>query len=653
MAEPIPPPPPSGGDSHGDTLPPTCLPPRPPTVEAFPNQQTADPATTEADLQAGSPLIAKGPVTEKSEAHLGAATAPPTASSENAFNAAAEVRSQRLKSVTTTLFPDLTTDLQLLEEMRRRKRGTVLEAENQGTPDCGAHLPQDLLQQPLHEALATQGVSSKFDGVTTHCNSLIDGGLEKGKGTQADGKHSSLKSLPEERNSVEQQGRQNIEDRQHNHPLPQMAKHRHREEKKINGGHSPLSIRQQAHSRSHLRVDEQGFSEVKPRYWWRKERLYSEESNRLQEQWRSEQKRRALMSYAQGKYFNCFSTDHRVAQCRNNTKCWKCLNSGHKALSCPAWSHRYKQLEHKAYSTVHPPNQQLTSPHKQQAPPPQPHLDGQAHHLDGRSYLQAARGDPAPMAAYPGDPRGRPEWARCIIKATRDIKRRRDELIGATAVCWLNGNSDDNNPHHVIEMLQDKLHINHRDATVVKHYPEQYLVFFSDNRTCNRVIDRGSIHNRGRVFNFAPWTERRYAGESKLKFRVRLHIESLPVHAWKESVVAEIIGEQCAIHYVEEYSRRCDRTKTYDLWAWCADPTKVPKAVLLTITDPDSEPSNQHYDFLHDPAADYKGAYDYKLKIHLAVVEDLLFLHGGGRGAPPNRKPRREFLWSYGALDSG
>jgi hypothetical protein len=61
------------------------------------------------------------------------------------------------------------------------------------------------------------------------------------------------------------------------------------------------------------------------------------------------------------------------------------------------------------------------------------------------------------------------------------------------------------------------------------------------------------------------------------------------VHAWNEEVVAQVIGGQCAIHYVEEHSRRCDRTRTYDLWAWCLDPTKVPKGVFLTITDPDRE----------------------------------------------------------------
>jgi hypothetical protein len=141
----------------------------------------------------------------------------------------------------------------------------------------------------------------------------------------------------------------------------------------------------------------------------------------------------------------------------------------------------------------------------------------------------------------------------------------------------------------------------------------------------------------------------RHGEQAKLNFRVRLRIENLPVHAWSEEVVAQVIGDQCAIHYVGEYSRRCDRTRTYDLWAWCADPTKVSKRVLLTIVDPDSEQVNNRYEFLHDPPADHKGAFDYELKLHLEVVEDLLFLHGGGRDAPPNRKPRREFIWSYGA----
>ncbi|CAN6309920.1 unnamed protein product [Urochloa humidicola] len=54
----------------------------------------------------------------------------------------------------------------------------------------------------------------------------------------------------------------------------------------------------------------------------------------------------------------------------------------------------------------------------------------------------------------------------------------------------------------------------------------------------------------------------------------------------------------------------------------------------------------------HDPPRGFKGAFDYKLHIHLDVVEDLSFFGGRGGGDGHNRKPRREFLWTYGAPDS-
>jgi hypothetical protein len=36
---------------------------------------------------------------------------------------------------------------------------------------------------------------------------------------------------------------------------------------------------------------------------------------------------------------------------------------------------------------------------------------------------------------------------------------------------------------------------------VVKHFPEQYLVFFTDSRDLHRVLSRG-VRHRGRTFNF-------------------------------------------------------------------------------------------------------------------------------------------------------
>jgi hypothetical protein len=178
--------------------------------------------------------------------------------------------------------------------------------------------------------------------------------------------------------------------------------------------------------------------------------------------------------------------------------------------------------------------------------------------------------------------------AVCAISATGAIKRKRDEIIGKTAVCWLNGNSHDTGTHHVVEALEEQLHIDRHEFKVIKHYPEQYLIFFADSRALQRVLHQRDVRCRGRVFNFDQWTELRGSTECSLEFRVRLRIEGVPVHAWSEQVAAQVIAPHCAIHYVEGYSRRQDRTRTYDLWAWCSDPSKIAKRVLLSVTDPDT-----------------------------------------------------------------
>ncbi|CAN6222634.1 unnamed protein product [Urochloa humidicola] len=258
------------------------------------------------------------------------------------------------------------------------------------------------------------------------------------------------------------------------------------------------------------------------------------------------------------------------------------------------------------------------------------------------------------MATYPGDPRARPELAVCAISATGSIKRKRESIIGRTAVCLLSSNSRDSRPHHIVDALNEQLRISRHEVRVIKHYPEQYLVFFNDSRAYHRAVSyRHGVRNRGRTFNFEPWTERRNAVEKQLEFRVRLRIEGMPPHAWSEEVAAKVIGQHCAIHYVEGPSRRQDCTRTYDLWAWSANPSKIPKKVLLTITDPDREiVTDEDMELYHDPPRGFKGAFDYKLHIHLDVVEDLSFFAGKGGGDGHNRKPRREFLWNYGAPDS-
>jgi hypothetical protein len=79
------------------------------------------------------------------------------------------------------------------------------------------------------------------------------------------------------------------------------------------------------------------------------------------------------------------------------------------------------------------------------------------------------------------------------------------------------------------------------------------------------------------------------------------------------------------MHYLEETTRRCQRTRSFDLWAWCCDPCDIPTEVSLMVTKLDKE--HPH----HDESVDLKRGQVYILRNHLEVVEDLSFLQDRGR----------------------
>jgi hypothetical protein len=103
-------------------------------------------------------------------------------------------------------------------------------------------------------------------------------------------------------------------------------------------------------------------------------------------------------------------------------------------------------------------------------------------------------------------------------------------------------------------------------------------------------------------------------------------------------VASKALGKSCAIHYVQERTRRRERTRSFDLWAWCSNPCDIPKEVLLTVLEPDRElpPVNTPLALVgaqHDDPADLKVGHVYTLRNHIEVVEDLSFLRGrGSRG---------------------
>jgi hypothetical protein len=128
------------------------------------------------------------------------------------------------------------------------------------------------------------------------------------------------------------------------------------------------------------------------------------------------------------------------------------------------------------------------------------------------------------------------------VSATGSIRRRHDELIDKAAICWLNSNSHDMDLFHVGDALRSKLHLRHGEFQVVKHYPEQYLIIFSDTAIRQCILDMGVVPHGGREFHFDAWSERHYANNTSWEFRVKVCIEGIPVHCWAEDVAAKVKG---------------------------------------------------------------------------------------------------------------
>jgi hypothetical protein len=343
-----------------------------------------------------------------------------------------------------------------------------------------------------------------------------------------------------------------------------------------------------------------GWSMVQPKFWWRKS--YDSHGELPLKQHREMKGTRFLKKKLSGKCFSCLASGHYAFLCSAPVRCWQCLQAGHRARSCPrdisqGRSHSFRDLpvslKHStqrgsSFSSSHQQLKPFSGPlqkglelHPVQAPPT-------SSLLQRKSYLQAVQGGQTMDARYPGDPRARPARAVCAIIATGLIHRRRDELISKAVVCSFDGNSHEVDVLAAGDMLRDSF-LHHSQYQLVKHFPEQFFIIFADSRTKQWALDRRSVSYRGRVFHFGDWSEECYARKTCFEFRVKVRVEGIPVHYWGEVVAARALGRSCAIHYVQERSRRRDRTRSFDLWAWCSDLCDILKEVCLTVTVPDRE----------------------------------------------------------------
>ena len=74
-----------------------------------------------------------------------------------------------------------------------------------------------------------------------------------------------------------------------------------------------------------------------------------------------------------------------------------------------------------------------------------------------------------------------------------------------------------------------------------------------------------------------PWQRVTHGDICDLKYRVRLCLEGVPLHAWNESFAKRAVARACDLDYVEKSSLDRADTRALCVWAWTHNPSDIPK----------------------------------------------------------------------------
>uniref|UniRef100_A0ACD5ZZB7 Uncharacterized protein n=1 Tax=Avena sativa TaxID=4498 RepID=A0ACD5ZZB7_AVESA len=130
----------------------------------------------------------------------------------------------------------------------------------------------------------------------------------------------------------------------------------------------------------------------------------------------------------------------------------------------------------------------------------------------------------------------------------------------------------------------------------------------------------------------ANWSELSHAELINMHHHVHLCIEGMTLQAWTEDDGARVLGPNTVFHYFDVATALKEDATTLNLWAWSADPNKIPKVQWVTLTAP--------------PAAANeigRSGLMRKVLVHLDVHEDYTPGPDGRRPSRPNYTNRRDF----------
>jgi hypothetical protein len=202
------------------------------------------------------------------------------------------------------------------------------------------------------------------------------------------------------------------------------------------------------------------------------------------------------------------------------------------------------------------------------------------------------------------------------------------------------------------DLIVNRLRLQSGDVAVIVHQPEPFLVRFANSDLCAAARDLGRFQGNGIDICLRPWRSLTHALGMRVFYRVRLYLDGVPDHAWTPDIIERVIGHHCALDNIRTDLVQPTDTRHIDLWAWTADPSKIPKRVWLIFTHGPADASSFSVSTTK-PEPWHQGV-RYPILLHLGVLEDYTAASDDLERAlndPAFAPVRRPFVWRYGVPD--
>ncbi|KAL5198022.1 hypothetical protein ABZP36_001534 [Zizania latifolia] len=185
-----------------------------------------------------------------------------------------------------------------------------------------------------------------------------------------------------------------------------------------------------------------------------------------------------------------------------------------------------------------------------------------------------------------GDANTRLEEVSYVVPAMVHLNKELRRHKALSAMAWLVQPLPPVEPAFIANAIEREFGLNQEDFTVHRHYPEDFRLNFHHQRHRDLVSEARKLKLDGLDIHVRPWKLLRHAFGAALRFRVKICIEGIPIHAWRPEVDAAIVGTHYTMDTIDTpYDDSSFDSRTIDVWAWTVNPSLIPKVNWLTLTD--------------------------------------------------------------------